>query len=97
MGEKKEKPKSPRDLFMEKIEPLAPGQALVFRLPEMYGTDLIQVEAKPDYTGKGHRFAVFASPPVDGKPGPTRNTIWETSKTKAIADWLVMRSAQQFS
>lgn len=95
MAEKKAKPKSPRDILMEKIDQLTPGQLLMFRLPEMYGPELILVEARKDFTGKGHRFAVIGSPPVDGKPGPTRNTIWETSKVKAIADWLVVRSAQE--
>ena len=92
-----EKPKKPRDVLMEKIEQLNPGQSLLYRLPEMYGPDLILVEARKDYNGKGHRFAVIGTPAVDGKPGPIRNTIWETSKTKAIADWLVMRSAQESS
>jgi hypothetical protein len=80
------KPKKPRDILTDEIDQLAPGQQMMFRLQEIYGPEIIIIDAKKDYQGKGHRYAVIASPPVDGKPGPIRNTMWETSKAKAIAD-----------
>jgi hypothetical protein len=88
----KEKPKNPIAALTEQIDQMGPGQQLMFRLAEMYGPEIIIVEVKKDYAGKGHKYAVIGSPPVNGKPGPTRNTIWETSKAKAIAAWLVGRS-----
>jgi len=91
----KAKAQSPRDILTDKLDQLTPGQQIIFHLPEMYGPEIIIVEAKKDYQGKGHRYGVIASTPVDGKPGPKRNTIWETGKPKAIADWLVVRNAQQ--
>ncbi len=91
------KPKKPRDVLTEEIDRLAPGQQLLFRLPEMYGPEIIIVEVKKDFEGKGPRFSVIGSPPVDGKPGPIRNTIFQLSKAKAIADWLIMRSAQKYT
>ncbi len=92
-----QKPRKPRDILTEQIDQLAPGQQMMFRLNEMYGPDIIIVEAKKDYQGKGPRYSVIGSPPVDGKPGPIRNTIWEPSKAKPIVDWLIMRSAQQIT
>jgi hypothetical protein len=91
------KPKKPRDALTDEIDQLTPGQQLLFRLPEIYGPEIIIIDAIKDYQGKGPRFSMIASPPVDGKPGPTRNTMWQSSKAKAIADWLIMRSAQKYT
>ena len=91
------KPKKPRDILTDEIDQLAPGQQMMFRLPELYGPEIIIIDARKDYQGKGHRYAVIASPPVDGKPGPIRNTMWATSKPKAVADWLIVRSAQKYA
>jgi hypothetical protein len=93
----KEKLKTPKDLLIEKLEQIAPGTEIAFRLPEMYGPEIIVVAGNKDYPAKGHRFAVLGATPVDGKPGPKRNTIWEVSKPKPIADWLLMRSATDLS
>jgi hypothetical protein len=95
--EEKGKPQSPLAILIEKIDRLAPGQQLMYRLAEMYGPEIIIVEAKKDYAGKGPKFAVIGSPPVNGKPGPSRNTIWETGKAKAIAVWLQGRDAQPYA
>jgi len=91
------KPQSPRDLLIDKFEQLTPGQEIAFHLPEMYGPEIIVVAANKDYPGKGHRYAVQSANPVDGRPGAKRNTIWEASKTRPIADWLVLRNAEQLS
>jgi hypothetical protein len=95
-GEKtKQKPKSPKELLIERLEQIAPGTEIAFHLPEMYGPEIIVVAGNKDYPAKGHRFAVLSAAPVDGKPGPKRNTIWEVNKSKAVADWLAMRSATE--
>ncbi len=91
------KPRKPRDVLTGEIDQLTPGQELLFRLPEMYGPEIIIVEVKKDYQGKGPRFSVIGARPVDGKPGPVRNTIFQLSKAKAIADWLILRSAQKYT
>jgi len=93
----KGKPQSPLAVLIEKIDQLAPGQQLMYRLAEMYGPEIIIVEVKKEYAGTGPKFSVIGSPPVDGKPGPKRNTIWETSKAKAIAAWLVGRDAKPYA
>jgi hypothetical protein len=91
------KPKSPKELLIEKLENIAPGTEIAFHLPEMYGPEIIVIAGNKDYPAKGHRFAVQGAAPVDGKPGPKRNTIWEVNKAKAIADWLMLRSATELS
>jgi len=96
-AEEKGKPQSPLAILIEKIDQLAPGQQLMYRLAEMYGPEIIIVEAKKDYAGKGPKFAVIGAPPVDGKPGPKRNTIWEAGKAKAVASWLLGRDAQPYA
>lgn len=93
-GDTKAKPKSPRDVMSEAISQLAPGRETAYRLPAMYGPDIIVVEANKDYPGKGHRYSVLSADPVDGKPGPKRRHIWESDKPKAIADWIVARSGE---
>jgi hypothetical protein len=93
----KEKPKSPKEQLIEKLEKVAPGTEIAFRLPEMYGPEIIVVAGLKEYPAKGHRYAVLGAKPVDGKPGPQRNTIWEVNKSKPIAEWLAMRSATELS
>lgn len=95
-GKKSDAPKtkSPLNALIEAIDQLGPGQQLMYKLAEMYGPEVIIVEAKKDFDGKGHKYAVIGSPPVNGKPGPQRNTIWETGKPKAIAAWLLGRDAK---
>lgn len=93
----KEKGKSPKDELIENLEQLTPGQEALFHLGEVYGPEIIIVRANADYPGRGHRYAVIGSPPVDGRPGPTRNTIWEANKAKPVAEWLLMRAATPFA
>ena len=90
----KDKAQSPLDSLIDRIEQMGPGQQLMYTLAAMYGPEIIIVEVKKDYAGKGPKYAVIASPPVNGKPGPTRNTIWETGKAKAVAKWLLGRDAK---
>jgi len=92
----KEQKQSPRAALIDKIDQLAPGQQLMYRLAEMYGPEIIVVEVKEEFAGKGPKFSVLGVPPVDGKPGPKRNTIWETSKAKAVAIWLLGRDAKPY-
>ncbi len=93
----KETPKNPLAALIAQIEQLGPGQHLLFRLAEMYGPEIILVEVKKDYAGKGPKFSVIGSPPVDGKPGPSRHTIWETSNAKAVAKWLIGRDSVPYA
>lgn len=88
------RPKSPRDVLIERIEQVTPGQEVAFRLPPIYGSDIIVVEANKDYPGKGHKFAVASADPVEGKPGPNRRHIWEADKAKPIADWILARNGE---
>ena len=98
-GKKSDAPKtkSPLNALIETIDQLGPGQQLMYKLAEMYGPEIIIVEVKKDFNGKGHKYAVLGSPPVNGRPGPQRNTIWETSKPKAIAAWLLGRDSKPFA
>ncbi len=93
----KEKAKNPVAALIEQIDQLGPGQQLMFRLAEMYGPEIILVEVKKDYAGKGPKFSVIGAPPVDGRPGAARHTIWETGHAKAIAKWLVGRESVPFA
>jgi hypothetical protein len=98
MAEKKEKEKSPRDLLIEKIEQMTPGQEYWYRLSPMYGKDIIVVFANKNYPGKRiSRFAVQGADEVNGKPGPHRRTYWESNKAKPIALWLIGRTAEPIS
>jgi hypothetical protein len=91
------KEKSPLDILIDQFDQMGPGQRLMYTLAPMYGPEIIIVEANKDADGKQAKFAVVASPPVDGKPGPARHTIWETNKAKAIAKWLLGRNAKPFA
>jgi hypothetical protein len=91
----KAKPKSPRDALAEKIAQLAPGQTMAFRLPPMYGPEIIVVDANKDYPGKGRKYAVATAEPVDGKPGRIIGHIWDSDNPKPVAAWIVLRSGEQ--
>ncbi len=91
---RKAKPQSVRDTFTEKIDQLTPGQEVAFRLPPIYGSELIVVEANKDYPAKGHRYSLASADPVDGKPGQNRKHLWETDKPRTLAAWIVDRSGE---
>jgi hypothetical protein len=93
----KEKAKNPVGALIEQIDKLGQGQQLMFRLAEMYGPEIIIIEVKKDYAGKGPKFSVIGAPPVDGRPGAARHTIWETGHAKAVAKWLVGRESVPFA
>lgn len=98
MAEKKVKAKSPRDVLIEKIDQMTPGQELWYRLSPMYGKDLIVVLANKDFPGKRiSRYAVQGADDIDGKPGPKRRTYWESNKAKPVALWLIGRTAELIS
>ncbi len=90
----RDKAQSPLNILIDKLDQMGPGQQLMYTLAQMYGPEIIIVEVKKDYAGKGPKYSVIGSPPMNGRPGPARNTIWETSKAKAIAKWLLGRDAK---
>ncbi len=100
-GKKKEtgEPKklSPKEVIMNRLEQLGPGQALRFKLPETYGGGLAVIELNPQYPGKGKKYTMSTEKLAGDKPSGSKTTLWDTDKPKDLASWVLDRNAQPFS
>ncbi len=93
----KEKGTSPKDIMAGEIERLTPGQSLRYKLPPIYGDDLVIVKPNPDYPKKGKKYLVCSESIVDGKPSGKVVTGWDSDKASYIAGWVVERLGAPFT
>ncbi len=103
VGESKvEKPKGkelhPREIVrnrvVEEAEKLAPGEVIIYKLPEFYhsgfGAFLI-FELNPSYPGKGKKYLMSIDQIVDGKPAGKKSHAGDTNSPVQIGDWVATR------
>lgn len=95
--EPREKKLSPKEVIINKIEQLTPGQALCYKLPETYGGGLAVVELNPQYPQKGKRYVMSTEELVDNKPSGKRRRLWDSDKPKDLAAWIIDRNGVLFS
>lgn len=93
----REKKLSPKEVIINKIEQLIPGQALCYKLPETYGGGLAAVELNPQYPQKGKRYVMSTEELVDNKPSGKRRRLWDSDKPKGLAAWIIDRNGVLFS
>jgi len=94
---KKAKKLSPKEVMIKQFEEMTPGQALKFRLGEIYGGDLAVVELNSQYPDKGRKYTVGLGKIVDGKPAGKINRLWDSNKPKDVAGWLLGREGKLLS
>lgn len=88
---------SPKEIIINRIEELGPGQTVSYRLPEVYGGGLAVVELNVQYPEKGKRYFLSLEKIVDGKPMGTRSRLWDSNKPKDLAGWILDRSGELYS
>jgi len=88
----KEKKLSPKDAMAQKIDAIAAGSELVFKLGQIYVKPFITVSVNPEYPGKGKKYIIFQEAAgSDAKPSGKRGKFWETNNSKEIAGWVLER------
>jgi len=95
-AEPKVKKLSPKEIMVNQVEQLAPGQALSYRLPETYGGGLVIVELNPQYPSKGKKYELSTEKLVDGKPAGERRHLFDYDKPKDIVSWILERNGELF-
>ena len=94
---KKEKPLKPNKILAEKIEQLNLGEALKFKLPEVYGDELIVIQINSDYPGSGKKYSLGAEKLNEGNPSGKITYMWDSNNPIALANWVLERNGQLFS
>ena len=93
----KAKELSPKEIMINQIEQLSPGQSISYRLPEIRGGGLAVVELNPQYPKKGKKFIVSTDKIVEGKPAGKRLRLFDSDKPKDLAGWILGHGGELFS
>lgn len=93
----KEKPLKPKKILAEKIEQLHPGEALKFKLPEVYGDELVVIQINPAYPGSGKKYSFGAEKLNEGNPSGKITYMWDSNNPIALANWILERNGQFYS
>lgn len=82
------------------VEQLAPGQALIYKLPELYWSGFaafLMVKLNPSYPQAGKKYILYTDGIVDGKPTGKKGFSFQSNKPKDYADWVAERSGERFT
>jgi len=93
----KAKKLSPKEIIIDRIEQLAAGETVSYRLAEARGGGLAVVELNPQYPEKGKKYFLSLEKIVDGKPAGTRSRLWDSNKPKELAGWIIERGGELYS
>ncbi len=103
-GKKKEpkvKKLSPKQILMNRIvgevEQLAPGQSLIYKLPEFYWSafaGFLIVELNPSHPEKGRKYILSRDKIADGKPAGEKIRVCDTNNPREYADWVADRNGE---
>ena len=85
---KVESAKLSRREIMINIEQMGQGEALSYRLPEAYGSQLAVVEFNTMYPWRGSRYILSTQTLVEGKPEGQKTLVLESDEVKDIAAWV---------
>ncbi|MDD4859477.1 MAG: hypothetical protein PHR56_04660 [Dehalococcoidales bacterium] len=87
---------SPREELRLKVEALANGQAISYALPETFGGGLAVVSLNAEYPTKGKKYVMSLEALDNGKPSGKRRYLWDSNKSKDLADWVMDRLGKPF-
>jgi len=76
------------------IEQLSAGESVSYRLPGIYGGQVVVVEFNIDYPWKGSKYSLSIQTLIDGKPARVKELVSESNEAKDIAAWLSKRRAK---
>ena len=79
------------------IEQVGQGEALSYRLPEAYGSQLAVVEFNTMHPWRGHKYILSTQALVEGKPDGEKTLILESDEVKDIVAWLSERRGRLLS
>jgi len=90
-----EKKLSPKDIIINQIDALTPGQGVLYKLPEIYWTGLggfILIERNGQQTEKAKPFVAFTDEIKDGAPVGKKKRLWEFNMAREMASWIIERN-----
>ena len=93
----KSKAPSPKDIIAGQIEQLVPEQVLRYKLPEVYGNEIIIIQLNPQYPQKGKKYSFGTQQLVNGELSGKISHLWDSDKSKDFAGWIIERSGVPFS
>ena len=93
----KAKELSPKEIIINQIEQIGPGQSLTYQLGEYLMDRFAIVDLNPGYPGKGRKYIVSSDKMADGKPTGKKSRNWDTNKPKDIANWILGKDGVLFS
>jgi hypothetical protein len=91
--------KEDKSRVIAEVGTLAPGQTLIYQLPEFYWTGFaafIKAELNPEYPKKVKKFLFFTDGIKDGKPDGRKSRYFEGNDGKGYADAVVERYAKRY-
>ena len=90
-----EKKLSPKDIVINQIDALTPGQCAMYKLPEIYWTGLggfIVIERNAQQTEKSKPVVAFTDEIKEGKPVGKKKRLWEFNQAREMASWIIERN-----
>jgi len=88
---------SPKEIIINQIEQIGPVQSLTYQLAEYLMDRFAIVELNPEYPGKGRKYIVSSDRMVDGKPAGQKTRLWDSSKPKDVASWILEKNGVLFT
>jgi len=86
-----------KGIIINQIEQLEPGRCIRYRLPKVYGGDLLVIELNPQYPEKKEKYVVSKDELVDGKPAGKRIHLFDLKDAKDVAGTIVSRGGELFT
>jgi hypothetical protein len=81
------------------LEQLAPGQTLIYQLPELYWsgfTAFIIAELNQEYPKKGKKYLAFVDGIKDSKPAGNKRRYFESNNAKTYAEAVAERQGKRY-
>ena len=92
----KAKKLAPYQGLATKIEQVAPGQTLRFKIPEGWGGNFITVQLNPQYPQSGKKYTLCMENAVQGMPGGQKTVMYEADEPLKIACSIMDRNGELF-
>ena len=90
---------APKEVLAGKIEQLAPGKTLRYKVaePETWGCNFISVDLNPHYPQKGKKYTFSREKMANGLPDGNKSSIYESDDAMQIANSIIERKGTPFA
>ncbi len=86
------------NIIANQIEQLGPGQSLSYKLPEIFGGDLVVIELNPRYPAekRQRKYILSTDEIVKGKPAGKKSFLFSLDDPRVLARRVVERGGKLF-